>query len=172
MAQATLSDVARPTKRWRLRPDPPQIPEGDWPALIGRLLALRGVESAAEAARFFATTAATQPVLPDIDKAVERLAQACRSGETVAVFGDFDVDGITSAALLYENLTELGAKPIPYLPHRESEGYGLSNAAVAPSWSTAPQRPQARARSPAVSRRWQRGHVSATDPSKDVISVT
>ncbi len=130
MAQATIADAVRPARSWRVRPDPPQIPEGDWPALIGRLLGLRGVESAAEAARFFATTAATQPVLPDIDKAVERLAQACRSGETVAVFGDFDVDGITSAALLYENLTELGAKPIPYLPHRDSEGYGLSNAAV------------------------------------------
>ena len=100
MAQATLSDVVRPTKRWRVRPDPPQVPEGDWPALIGRLLALRGVESAAAAARFFATAAATQPVLPDIDKAVERLAQACRSGETVAVFGDFDVDGVADFVIV------------------------------------------------------------------------
>ena len=70
------------------------------------------------------------PALPDLEKAVERLSRACREGENVAVFGDYDVDGITSAALLYENLTALGAKVLPYLPHRDSEGYGLNNAAV------------------------------------------
>lgn len=129
MTQATISDAVRPAKRWRLRPDPSAVPEGDWPPLIGRLLALRGVETAS-AARAFFDAAAPMPTLPDLEKAVERLARACREGETVAVFGDYDVDGITSTALLYENLTAMGAKVLPYLPHRDSEGYGLNNAAV------------------------------------------
>ena len=129
MTQATISDAVRPAKRWRLRPDPASVPEGDWPPLIGRLLALRGVETAS-AARAFFEAAAPVPALPDLEKAVERLARACHDGEVVAVFGDYDVDGITSTALLYENLAAMGAKVLPYLPHRDSEGYGLNNAAV------------------------------------------
>ncbi len=129
MTQTTISDAVRPAKRWRLRPDPASEPEGDWPPLIGRLLALRGVETTSSARAFF-EAAAPMPVLPDLEKAVERLAKACREGEPVAVFGDYDVDGITSAALLYENLTAMGATVLPYLPHRDSEGYGLNNAAV------------------------------------------
>ena len=129
MTQATIPDAVQPAKRWRIRPDPASVPEGDWPPLIGRLLALRGVETPSSARAFFAA-AAPMPALPDLEKAVDRLAQACSAGEQVAVFGDYDVDGITSAALLYENLTAMGANVIPYLPHRDSEGYGLNNAAV------------------------------------------
>ncbi len=118
-------------KRWRIQPDPPSVPQGDWPALIARLLANRGVTTAAGARAFFdGETPPALPALPDLAPAVERLARACRSGETVAVFGDFDVDGITAAALLTESLTALGARPIPYLPHRVDEGYGLNTKAI------------------------------------------
>jgi single-stranded-DNA-specific exonuclease len=118
-------------KRWRVRPEPPVILRGDWPPLIGRLLAHRGVTSADEARAFFdGGTPPALPALPDLGPAVERLARACRAGEQVAVFGDFDVDGITSAALLTESLAALGARPIPYLPHRVDEGYGLNNEAI------------------------------------------
>ncbi|MEX2158886.1 MAG: single-stranded-DNA-specific exonuclease RecJ [Dehalococcoidia bacterium] len=110
---------------------PALVPAGEWPPLIGRLLANRGVTDAAAARAFLALeTPAAHPALPDIDRAVERLARACRAGELVAVFGDFDVDGVTSATLLTEGLTTLGAKPLPYLPHRENEGYGLNEEAV------------------------------------------
>jgi single-stranded-DNA-specific exonuclease len=68
--------------------------------------------------------------MPNLDVAVERLANACRAGETVAVFGDYDVDGVTSATILVEGLRGLGARPIPYLPHRFTEGYGPNAAAV------------------------------------------
>ena len=98
----------------------------------GRILALRGVRSAQDASAFLDSEIRTAaPALPDLEPAVERLARACRSGETVAVFGDFDVDGVTAAAILSESLTSLGAKPLPYLPHRVDEGYGLNTNAIA-----------------------------------------
>src|SRR3990170_1537430 len=117
-------------KRWALRPEPDAIPTGAWPPLIGRLLASRGVGTAAGARAFFDASTPTPLALPDLDRAVARLARACRAGETVAVFGDFDVDGVTAAALLTEALSSLGARPIPYLPHRVNEGYGLNMDAI------------------------------------------
>ncbi|MCH7718545.1 MAG: single-stranded-DNA-specific exonuclease RecJ, partial [Chloroflexi bacterium] len=125
------TSLAGAAKRWRLRPEPQAVPEGDWPPLIGRLLAQRGVSTAAEARAFFDSDApSSPPALPDLDRAVSRLAQACRAGETVAVYGDFDVDGVTAAALLTEGLGALGAQPIVYLPHRVDEGYGLNERAI------------------------------------------
>ena len=119
-------------KRWRVRDEPAAIPVGEWPPLIGRLLANRKVTDADEARAFLAIDRpAAHPALPDLGRAVERLASACRAGESVAVFGDFDVDGVTSAVLLTEGLSALGAKPVPYLPHRVSEGYGLNEGAIA-----------------------------------------
>ncbi len=118
-------------KRWHVKDAGGPAPEGPWPPLIGRLLANRGVTTADAARAFFdRDTRPSMPPLPDLDRAVERLARACRSGETVAVFGDFDVDGVTSAALLTENLSALGARPLPYLPHRVDEGYGLNVRAI------------------------------------------
>ncbi|MCH8026146.1 MAG: single-stranded-DNA-specific exonuclease RecJ [Chloroflexi bacterium] len=126
-----MTNATQITKRWRVREEPDNTPAGDWPPLIGRLLAQRGVATAEAAQTFFQPAPATTPIpLPDLEIATERLAQACRAGETVAVFGDFDVDGVTAAALLTESLTALGARPIPYIPHRDSEGYGLNNDAV------------------------------------------
>jgi single-stranded-DNA-specific exonuclease len=61
---------------------------------------------------------------------VERLSAAISSGEGIAVFGDFDVDGVTAAALLAEALAELGARVITYIPNRFSEGYGLNVGAI------------------------------------------
>ncbi len=89
-----------PAKRWRVREEPDHTPAGDWPPLIGRLLAYRGVTTAEAARAFFQPAPATTPIpLPDLEIATDRLARACRAGETVAVFGDFDVDGVTAAAL-------------------------------------------------------------------------
>ncbi|MDP2931045.1 MAG: single-stranded-DNA-specific exonuclease RecJ, partial [Chloroflexota bacterium] len=70
-------------------------------------------------------------LLPDMDRAVARIYRALLSGESIAVYGDFDVDGVTSTALLVQGLTGLGAKVTPYIPHRLTEGYGLSSDALA-----------------------------------------
>jgi single-stranded-DNA-specific exonuclease len=62
--------------------------------------------------------------------AVSRVYKALLSGEKIAVYGDFDADGITATALLVEGLTALGGDVIPYIPHRQNEGYGLKIPAL------------------------------------------
>jgi single-stranded-DNA-specific exonuclease len=69
-------------------------------------------------------------LMRDMDKAVERVKRALKRRETIAVYGDYDVDGITSTCLLTEFLTGMGAKVIPYIPGRLDEGYGLNREAV------------------------------------------
>jgi single-stranded-DNA-specific exonuclease len=69
-------------------------------------------------------------LLPDMHQAVSRTYQALLSGEKIAIYGDFDADGITATALLVQGLSELGGTVIPYIPHRLSEGYGLRVAAL------------------------------------------
>ena len=66
----------------------------------------------------------------DMDRAAERLADAVQAGERVAIFGDYDVDGATSAALMILVLRDLGLDAIPYIPDRLTEGYGPSAAAL------------------------------------------
>ena len=121
-------------RRWRVRaPSELAAFEGaQWPPLISLLLSQRGVRSLAEAEAHFADPQElTDPALmPNLDVAVERLGRACRSGETVAILGDFDVDGITATTVLVEGLRALGARPLPYIPHRFTEGYGPNVDAV------------------------------------------
>jgi len=69
-------------------------------------------------------------LLPDMQQAVARIYRALLSGENIAIYGDFDVDGITATALLVQGLTTLGGKVIPYIPHRLTEGYGLKTTAL------------------------------------------
>jgi single-stranded-DNA-specific exonuclease len=69
-------------------------------------------------------------LLPDIEPAVSRLRQALKEGERIAVYGDFDVDGVTASALLVEGLGSLRADVFAYIPDRFSEGYGLNCAAL------------------------------------------
>ena len=69
-------------------------------------------------------------LLRDMDKAVARIHLAIERGETIAVFGDYDVDGITSTCLLSSYLTQQGAKVIPYIPDRLTEGYSLNTDAI------------------------------------------
>jgi single-stranded-DNA-specific exonuclease len=69
-------------------------------------------------------------LLPDMAIAVDRLFRAREQGEPLVVFGDYDVDGVTSTVLLLEVLRSLGWKAEHYLPHRVDEGYGLSREAV------------------------------------------
>ncbi|MBT5925126.1 MAG: single-stranded-DNA-specific exonuclease RecJ [Verrucomicrobia bacterium] len=68
--------------------------------------------------------------LPNVQRAVDRLLTAREMGQKVVVFGDYDVDGVTSTALIIEVLRELGWKIDFYLPHRLEEGYGLSQDGV------------------------------------------
>jgi single-stranded-DNA-specific exonuclease len=107
--------------------------EGGMDSLVDELLLARGVD-ASDLPRhrdprirdFLPDPAAFQ----DMDKGAKRLADAIQAGETIAVFGDYDVDGATSAAVLTLLLRRLGAEPIVYIPDRLMEGYGPSGAAL------------------------------------------
>jgi len=69
-------------------------------------------------------------LLPDMHQAVARIYRALLSGENIAIYGDFDVDGITGTTLLVQGLSALGGRTTPYIPHRLTEGYGLKTAAL------------------------------------------
>ncbi len=93
----------------------------------------RGIEDVYSAAEFFGVEEGeyADPFdFPDMEKAVERIRQAVDNFESIAVFGDYDVDGVTATAVLYMYLESLGAKVSYYIPDRHSEGYGLSKEAV------------------------------------------
>ena len=104
------------------------------PPLIGQLLCQRGWDSTPAARRFLACDLDDlhDPFqLTDMKRAVERLAHAITAGERICVVSDYDVDGLTSTALLVHVLRRLGASPITYVPHRVKDGYGFSRKAVA-----------------------------------------
>lgn len=68
--------------------------------------------------------------LPNIDTITDRVHQAIQDKQKIVVFGDYDVDGLSATTILWETLHSLGADTIPYIPHREKEGYGLSQTAL------------------------------------------
>ncbi|MBV9756426.1 MAG: single-stranded-DNA-specific exonuclease RecJ [Alphaproteobacteria bacterium] len=103
------------------------------PELVGRLLAARGVGMEAAADFLAPTLRALLPdpsLLADMEAAADRLAAAVRGGETVGVFGDYDVDGACSTALLLNFLRGLGCPAIGYIPDRLQEGYGPNGPAL------------------------------------------
>lgn len=103
------------------------------PELVGRVLASRGV-GLEEAESFLNPT--LRDLLPDpghlkgMEAAVARLVRAVTSGETIGIFGDYDVDGATSSALLNTVLTAMGGKARVYIPDRIKEGYGPNAPAL------------------------------------------
>lgn len=123
-------------RRWRLLPPPDTSGFHDagagLPDLMRTLLAQRGVHATAEARKYLGSPGElTDPrLMPNLEAAVDRLVRACEDGETVAVYGDYDVDGVTATTLLVEGLRCLGAQPIPYIPDRFTEGYGPNVRAV------------------------------------------
>lgn len=103
------------------------------PIPIARALALRGHRHPDEIEAFLDPRLGnlSDPFrLPDMQKAVSRLWKALDAGETITVFGDYDVDGVTSTALLTRVLAGLGADAKPFIPDRLDEGYGLSREAL------------------------------------------
>jgi single-stranded-DNA-specific exonuclease len=105
----------------------------DVPELLARILAGRGVEVDEVGTFLDPTVRALMPdpdTLADMPAAAARLADAVGRGETVAIFGDYDVDGATSAATLGRYLRHCGLRPIIHIPDRLFEGYGPNTEAI------------------------------------------
>jgi single-stranded-DNA-specific exonuclease len=103
------------------------------PELLARILAARGVEVDAVASFLDPTVRALMPdpdTLADARAAATRLADAVARGETIAIFGDYDVDGATSAAMLGRYLRHCGLRSIIHIPDRLFEGYGPNAEAI------------------------------------------
>ena len=100
---------------------------------VGQLIAGRGI-SIEEADDFYNPSLKTSLPDPssllDMDKGAQRIIRAIEQGEEIAIFGDYDVDGATSSAVLYRYLTAVGAKVRIYIPDRMSEGYGPNAPAL------------------------------------------
>lgn len=115
-------------------PEPVVVPPGFQEAvgghpLVAETLARRGVTDPHTAKAFFDPTTyqpASPYELPDMDRAVERLRRAVQDGETICVWGDFDVDGQTATALLVSLLREFGARVSYHIPVREKESHGVN----------------------------------------------
>ncbi len=124
-------------KQWQVAAP---CPEGQWeleqaglPPLLAGLLAARGVTRPEDARRLLSPDSEPIPdpmLLKDMDRAVRRVRQAVEQGEPIAVYGDYDVDGITATCLLTQFLTARGGHIVPYIPSRLGEGYGLNPEAV------------------------------------------
>jgi len=103
------------------------------PEVVGRLLAARGVDLETAAHFLDPTLRALLPdpsVLSDMDRAADRLARAVQKSETVGVFGDYDVDGACSAAIMVILLRGLGCRVLTHVPDRLLEGYGPNGPAL------------------------------------------
>jgi single-stranded-DNA-specific exonuclease len=101
--------------------------------LLAQVLINRGITDQAEASVFLRPklTELIDPAkMPGIEPAIQRLKQAITNRERITLYGDYDVDGITSVAILWQVLTILGADVDYYIPHRIDEGYGLNAEAV------------------------------------------
>ena len=130
MSSAYASFTPVSGQPWRPRREGGDVLDLD---LVDQLLLARGVEPS-DLARHRAPTLRhflpDPSVFADMDKAATRLADAVETRETIAIFGDYDVDGATSAALLTLLLRRLGVEPMVYIPDRLMEGYGPSGKAL------------------------------------------
>ena len=100
--------------------------------LAAMVLAARGIAGGAQASAYLDCSAELiDPyAMTDMDKAVNRIRRAAADGEIVAVFGDYDVDGITATCLLTDFLRGQGIACLSYIPGRLEEGYGLNPIAI------------------------------------------
>jgi single-stranded-DNA-specific exonuclease len=140
-ASSARHDIRGLTRRWILREsgDIPAAPTWfaglDLPPLVQRVLAARGLKDAQEA-RLFCEPKLTHlhdpALLPNVDVAAMRIIDAIRRNELIAIYGDYDVDGISATAILYHVIKTVqpDARVQTYVPHRLDEGYGLNCEAL------------------------------------------
>ena len=123
--------------KWRIAPERPdaqaRLTAAGYPYLVSAVLAGRGVDTPEQAAAFLEreqSLAYSPFLMKDMDKAAARVQQALTNNEKIAVFGDYDVDGITATCILVDYLQSRGADVVHYIPRRIEDGYGLSCDAI------------------------------------------
>lgn len=126
--------MTKPQTRW-IVPDLGELPEElqGYDYFLAQLLSQRGITTKAEAEKFLHPNLSDlgDPFLLDgMDKAVERIRRAVTNQEKITIYGDYDVDGVTSSTLLKKALHAMGAEVEVYLPERITEGYGINEQAV------------------------------------------
>ena len=124
-------------QKWRIAEPHPEaaarLTAAGYPCLVSAVLASRGIATAEEAAAFLEheqRLTYSPFLMADMDKAVERVQRALADHERIAVFGDYDVDGITATCILVDYLQSRGADVLHYIPRRIEDGYGLSADAI------------------------------------------
>jgi single-stranded-DNA-specific exonuclease len=123
-------------KRWHILPPVPRghpLGKCGLSPLIIQVLFNRGLADVSQVELFLSVDKRLSPdpfLLPDMEIAVTRIYRAVLSGEKIAIYGDFDADGITSTAVLVQGLRAFNVEAVPYIPHRINEGHGLKIAAV------------------------------------------
>jgi len=131
--------MIRRQQRWTYLPKLPELISGlsrrhQVPELVAQILLNRGLAAPEEIEAFLdpSLNRLLPPLsLKDMDRAVERLAEAVRGSEPVAVYGDYDVDGVSATALLVHFFRQLGVPVVSYIPDRLTQGYGLHREALA-----------------------------------------
>ena len=122
--------------RWNILPPPPDVglfTSAGYSQVLARVLFHRGITHPSQVLTFVdadSSLCGDPLLLPGMPQAVSRIYRALLSGESIAVYGDFDADGVTATALMVEGLSMMNATVIPYIPHRVTEGYGLKTAAL------------------------------------------
>jgi len=121
--------------RWNLLPPAPDqlVNDSGFSPLVTQLLYNRGIRRPEDFQSFLSSDRSLSGdpfLLPDMQLAVSRVYQALLSGERIGVYGDFDADGITATAALVQGLTVLGGNAVPYIPHRQTEGHGLTTSVL------------------------------------------
>ncbi|MBI1996059.1 MAG: single-stranded-DNA-specific exonuclease RecJ [Deltaproteobacteria bacterium] len=118
LKQADEGIVARQSEQLKISP------------LLARLLVLRGLADADSARRYLSSSLRSDLPSPfemaGMEAAVQRIVRAVKNKELIGIWGDYDVDGTTGAAVLVSFLREIGAAPVYHVPHRIEEGYGLN----------------------------------------------
>ena len=110
-----------------------RLTDAGYPYLVSGVLASRGVNCPEQATEYLTqeTTLTHSPFLmKDMDKAAARIDRALSDGEKIAIFGDYDVDGITATCIMVDYLKGRGADVVHYIPRRIEDGYGLSCEAI------------------------------------------
>ena len=137
MESDTAASPAPAAKRWIVHPTMPRDVRARLSAyhpVLAQVLYNRGQDTPDKARAFLdgGDEALHDPSrMSGMAQAVARIRRAIKRGERIAVYGDFDADGVTSTVLLTETLNALGGRRVrPYIPHRVDEGYGLNNDAL------------------------------------------